>query len=476
MNNKYLTTPSCILAISLSLLNTAESQELTIDKISIVAQNDAISPLTPAQDMPMGQDPSGTTDSLLPEDDIVTGGDDDLFGTKGGGYVHPFLSVAGEYTDNLFNVFTNEKSNFLTTLSPGIWLAVPRTKEVPLAIAPNNTTAGGLQMALPDYEGFERYNAYLLGALDFKYYSENSDLNDYDANVEGFFKLNLKSGLSFQIIDHFTRSQDRFDVGNAIADNLRRYYSNIAIGDITWDITEKVGLKAEYSNFFLDYKEEIDNFLNRNDNALSLYGFYKYSLKTALFLEYKYIDVSYDTTERLDNEQNFLYAGMNWIVSAKTAFRFKAGYQTRDYKNDVINAISKNSENSNNDGLALELDVQYQITEKTNILLALHHEIDETDSTTALDKKILGGVFRYEQEFFENFIGMVDCTYENASYNQTIGTKREDNRYTIKPALQYIFSDWLMAELAYEWEKRDSTDEIYDYNTNTVSFSLNSAL
>ncbi len=453
----------------------------------VVAQNETV---LPAQDVPMGQGPAGSTDSLLPEDDTLSD-DGDLFGTKGGGYVHPFLSIAGEYTDNVFNVYRDEKSNFLTTLTPGIWLAFPQTKEVPLTIAPNNSTSGGLQIALPDYEGFERFNAYLLGALDFLYYSEYSDLNDYDFNIEGYLKYNLRSGLSFQIIDHYTRSQDRFDIGNLTGADLvstgdgevnkvdlivRRYYSNIAIGTIGWDITEKIGLKAELSNFFLDYNEVEDEFLNRDDNALSLYGIFTYSPKTSLFLEYRYIDISYDTDTYKDNEQDFIYGGINWIASMKTQVRLKAGYQTREYKDDVTELVSENSSESNTDGLAFELDIQYKVTQKTSTSLILHHEIDETDSYVALDKKVLGGVFRYNQEFSEDFIGMIDFTYENARYNQLIETERDDDRYIIRPALQYIFSDWLMAELAYTWEKRDSTDELFRYDSNTISISLNSAL
>lgn len=478
MKTKYLISSACILLLPPSFLNNANSQELTIDPIAIVAQNDTIAQTTPAADMPMGQGSSTTGGSLLPEDDVATGDDGDLFGTRGGGYVHPFLSIAGEYTDNLFNINTNETTNFLTTITPGIWFAIPRTKEIPLAIAPNNTSAGGMQMALPEYVGFERYSAYILGALDYKTYSADSDLNDYDTNLEGFFKLNLKSGLSFQIFDHYTRSQDRFDVGAASTESLRRYYSNIAMGNIIWDITEKVGLKAEYSNFYLDYNDAEDAFLNRDDNALSLYGFYNYSERTSLFLEYRYIEVRYaeDLATFKDNTQDFIYGGIDWTASEKTAIRFKAGYQKRDYDNDATNDASKNSENSNDDSIALELDVQYQVTEKTDVLLALYHAIEETDSTTALDKKVLGGRFHYNQEFFENFTGVFDLIYENAKYNQIVGPKRDDDRYSIRPALQYVFSDWLMAELAYKWEQRSSTDELFDYNTNTISFSLNSAL
>lgn len=478
MKAKYLLTPVCFLAISPLLTSAAFAQQLSIDPMTVVSDNMLIAEVTPTADMPMGQGPSESGDSLLPEDDMTLEGDEDLFGSRGGGYVHPFLSVGAEYTDNLFNIAVDEKTNWLTTITPGIWLAIPRTKEVPLAIAPTNTTAGGLQMALPEYKGFERYSAYLMGALNYKNYSYDSDLNDYDANAEGFFKFNLRSGLSFQVIDHFTRSQDRFDVGSATEEALRRFYSNIALGDILWDITEKVSLKAEISNFYLDYKEANDSYLNRDDNALSLYGYYNLSLRTALFLEYRYIEVNYDDElgSLKDNTQDFFYGGINWIASEKTSIHFKMGYQKRQYGDDAVEELSKNSETANNDDLSFELDVRYQVTDKTNLTLAAYQAIGETDSSIALDKKVLGGRFGYEQEFFENFIGTLGFTYENSQYNQIIGPKRDDDRYSIRPALQYIFNDWLMAELAYRWEDRSSTDEIFDYNTNTISFSLNSAL
>ncbi len=151
MKVKALITPACLLFVGPLLSNSAVAQGLSIDPMTVVADNSTIAQAGPAADMPMGQGPSGTDGSLLPEDDMTTGGDEDLFGTKGGGYIHPFLSINTEYTDNLFNINTNEQTNWLTTIVPGIWLAIPRTKEVPLAIAPTNSTAGGLQMALPQY-------------------------------------------------------------------------------------------------------------------------------------------------------------------------------------------------------------------------------------------------------------------------------------------------------------------------------------
>ncbi len=456
--------PSLFFAALLLSGTTVTAQELTVNKMDVVEN---------LPDMPMGQ----TTDtiSLLPEDEAGQQIDSDLFGTEGGGYAHPFISISGEYTDNLYNVDLDTTSNFLTTISPGIWFSVPRRKEVPLHVAPNNTSAGGLQTGLPDYESFDRINAYVLGALDYKMYSDDSDLNDWGGIGEGLFRYNLRGGLSLGIVDRFTRGQDRFDIGSSTAEQLRMYYSNIAIADADWLFTEKLRAKIEYSNFYLNYDDQIDEFMNRSDNSFSVYGFFNYSMKTALFLQYQYIDVSYDTADLKDNEQDFIYGGINWVSSAKTSFRFKAGYQQRTYKNSIVDALVEESDSVKNDGFALELAFQYKVTDKTGITLGASNKLEESDSYDALNKDVIAATFRYEQEFTERFTGTLSLLYENADYGMRDGSRDED-RYVVRPALQYVLKDWLMAEVSYMYDTRDSSDDYFDYSSNTISFSLNSAL
>jgi hypothetical protein len=482
MKHRYHVILSTLLFTCPLSAHASDSQWLNINKNIIIAQNDISATSAPiaapssGQDIPMGQGPENSQ-NLLPGNTQKNDADESLFGLPGGGYVHPFLSLGTEYTDNLFNINENKTSNFLTTITPGIWLAAPQLKEVPIAIMSNNTSPGGLQMAIPDYKGFDRYNTYLLGSTDFKYYSDDSDLNDYGANVEGLFKYNLRGGLSFRVVDRFTRGQDRFDAGNAYAtDKLRQYNSNIALSDIDWHFSEKLQAKIEYSNFLLDYKDATVDFLNRTDNTGSIYGIYNYSVKTALYMQYQYMDVSYDNSEMRDNTQNYIYGGINWKSSVKTSVNFKAGYQQRDYKNDAVDETIKAITNSNNGGLALELALQYQIREKTKVLLTLNHKIDESDSYSAFSKEIFGGVFHYEQQFTERIIGLCDFSYEHADYNQVFDYDRKDDRYVFRPAIQYVFRDWLMAELAYKFDTRSSSDDTYNYDTNIISLSLNTAL
>ncbi len=469
---KFPLTVCC--AASFLLSNTLHVQEALSNSIDLSSNSTGnmllASTTAPVTDMPMGQ-----SASPLPEN--IVSSDADLFGTPGGGYIHPFIGIEGLYTDNVYNVDSDHTSDFLTTISPGVWFSLPSRKEVPLALATNNTSAGGLQAALPEYEGFDRVNAYLIGGLNYKDYSKESHLSDWTAIVQGLFKYNLRNGLSFEVVDGYTRGEDRYDIGNSRPDDPRQFDSNLFSADVDWLFTEKLRAKIEYSNYFLNYDATLDEFMDRSDNAFALYGYYNYSIKTTLFLEYEFIDISYDSAELKDNQQNFFYAGINWDSTSKTAFTLKVGYQYRTYDNSQVEDAVDASDHINNDALALEFAFQYKVTDKTGLRLGVFHKLEETDTFNALDKTVFGGTLRYEQEITQRIQAICDLRYENADYGTYSGEpERDDHRYEIRPAVQYVFKDWLMAEVAYSYEARNSSDEFYDYDTNSISFSLNAAL
>lgn len=420
----------------------------------------------PVEDMPMGQTP-GKDVVLLPEETPVTG--EELFGEKGG-YWHPYITIGGEYTDNLFNVADDTTSSFIGRIAPGIWFSLPRTKQIPIEIEPHNTSPGGLEWMIKDYEGTDRYQAYALAGLDYRMYSEDSDLNDTDARLEGLFRYNMRGGLSLQVLDSFNYAQDDFGVGSATDDNLRRYTSNVVMGTADYQLTEKLRAKIDISNYILDYEESVNDIFDRTDNTLDLYGYYVYSPKTSFFLQYRFIDVAYDSEESKDNNQHYGYGGIKWDSTEKLAFRFKAGYQEREYEENSVSDAYDWS------GLALYFESLYRWTEKTNFSFDLYRRSEESDSGDAIDKIALGAVFNYHQEITEKLSADLDIRYEDYEYTQIDFSDRDDTRFYIRPALQYLFREWMMLELAYSFDKRDSTDETYDYDTNKVMLNLNFAM
>ncbi|MCF8056752.1 MAG: outer membrane beta-barrel protein [Desulfocapsa sp.] len=414
-----------------------------------------------------GRPAAGQEESLLPEDTAS-----EAYGSEGG-YIHPYISLSGEYTDNLFNVFEDEKSNFLTTISPGIWFALPRTKEVPITIISHNTSAGGLQHQLEEYsrDDFNRHNAYLLGALDFLFYSENSDLNETNGRVEGLYRYNMKNGLSLQILDLFERDTDRFDIGSVTRQTDRKYYSNLLGLMADWEISERLRAKVTYDNFYLDYDEDVDSFLNRGDDAFGFYGYLSYTEKSSFFINYDYVDVAYDdvTFSAKDNEQHFIYVGWDWASTEKTDLLVKLGYQKKNFDDNSVFT-------DNPDLFAFELQGEHDFTQKTKLITILSHKMEESDSYVASGKTVLAFWCNLSHEFSDRLSALIDLRFENEDYDQIIPIERDDDRFFIGPAVQYIFNDWFMGELAYSYETRSSTQELFDYKTNTFYLRLNFAL
>lgn len=454
------------------VLLSGNVQAIQIEKLIVIGASNAAPPATGAgavQEIPMGQS-AGDKVSLLPEDAQMTD-DDGIFGGKGG-YIHINAMVQGEYTDNLFNLDKKKTTNFLTTLSPAVWFSLPRKKEIPVSLATNNTSPGGLALQLKDYEGTDRYQAYALGGLDFKLYSTDSDLNTIDGLGEGLFRYNMRGGLSLMVVDRFTRNEDRFDVGSEFGVSENKFNSNIAMATADWNITEKLRAKFDYSNFNLGYDKDIDAFKDRIDNGFDLYGYFNFSVKTALFLEGKYLDVQYDTATQNDNHQKFIFGGIKWDTTDKVSLMAKAGAQNKEFENNQ-QTITKRSDYS---GLALDLQAVYKFSEKSKFSIDTYRTNEETDSTVASDKTILGATFGYKQKFSEKISGSFDAKYEDAEYTQLIVQDRDDTTFSLRPAAQYLFREWLMGEVSYRFEQRDSTDNLFDYQTNTFFANLKFAL
>ncbi|MFT5726119.1 MAG: hypothetical protein ACI8PB_000237 [Desulforhopalus sp.] len=455
----------CLLVPTAGNLHAADNRVIDINDIRIVAGPLPVEGIDTMQDMPMGQGDTKEV-SLLPEE--TSAADDNLFGIEGG-YFHPYVSLEGEFTDNLYNVDDDTTSNFLTTVSPGIWFTLPRKTIIPIEITPHNTAPGGLSLQVGDYDGTDRYQLYALAGTDLLFYSEDSDLNTADVGLEGMGRYNMASGLSLQLLDRYSLDHDDFGSGGATDENLREFQSNIVMGTADWDITEKLRFKTDLSNFYLDYEDSINDFLDRQDNTVDVYGIFNYSPKTSLFLEYKYTDVAYDTATDKDNNQNFYYGGVSWKTTEKVSLLFKAGLQQKEYDTEETSY-------SDSDNLALDLQILYRFTEKTQATLDLYHLNEESDSAAASEKEVFAVELGYTQKFTEKITGKLGLFYENADYNQLDGEDRTDDTFEVRPSVQYLFKDWLMSELGYSFEMDDSTDETFDYSTNSVFLSINFAL
>ena len=380
----------------------------------------------------------------------------DVFGSRTG-YVHPFMSVSMLGSDNINNTRDDEIGDWSTIYSPGIWLAVPRSNEARLSLVTSNTAPGGQNMFMEKTASFSRYQAYAFYGADIHEYHTHSELDTVKQAGEGFFQYNFRGGLSIDVFDKYIDSEDPMGTGDTTV--IDDFKNNLTGVTADYQISDKLRLRTDYSHFYLDYNLAASSGKDRDDNSYAGYVYYSYSPKTSLFLNYKYIDVSYDTNTSEDNEQHHYNIGLKWQPTEKTNLLA------------TIGMVDRSSDNAAGDdsGLAAELTATHELTAKSTLQVVAARKISEsTVSTAAYSTDSLFTVSLMEN-FSDKIAGIMAVTYSQNDFQENAGEiSRTDDLYSIAPSLRYMLKDWLMADLGYEYSERDSDIDTNDYKSNKL--------
>jgi polysaccharide biosynthesis protein VpsM len=430
----------------------------------LIAPESASDQEQPKQEVqiPVGQ----TKKEVLPEDGR-TGAE--VFGKKGG-FLHPFLLLEERYTDNLYYTESGKEDDFITTISPGLWLALPSNREKLLEMATTTTSPGGLKVSRIKPEATRRMQSYLLYSPEFVYYANHSSHDTVNHKAEGLFQYNFNMGLSLDFVDQFNISHEVND--NGISKRIDEYQDNIFNFLAVYDASERFRFRFDYSNYDLNYKDDINNFRDRTDNSFAAYIFYKFKPKTSLFAEYEFADIQYDTDSESDSTENRYYAGLEWDVTAKTNGRIKLGYIEKEF--DAAN-VDKQSD------FSIEIQGQHNFTPKRALKVIGFRKFNESDMIGAYASISTGISVAWLQRFTEKWSGTLNGSFTRDEYEglfvfRGITDEREDDIFSIAPALRYKFRDWMIFDLAYIYSKRDSNFGIFDYDNNTIFLRMDVSL
>lgn len=430
---------------------------------------------TTNEEPPIGQEKEETrTLSDEASADQAPGGQEriegDIFGQEGG-YIHPFLSITEMFSDNVYRTSDQTESGFSTIISPGVWIAVPRSREKILALNTRSYMPGGLVFDHEKNEFARRYQTYLLYRADIELNSAQEAENAVSHTGEGLIQYNFPGGLSIDLADQFLISHDSRGSGTSTVE-LDMFKSNLIDLVSTYDLSQKFKLRADYSNFDVQYDDSRNSFKDRMDNTLAGYLFYKYSPKTAFFTEYEYVDIKYDTDTIKDGAEHHVYGGMEWAMSAKSTGRIKAGYGIKEFDDPSIDGGRD---------FILELLAAHAFTTKTSITLRAMRGTTETriDETDYVLTHSLGCT--YLQRVTSKITASLDLSYTHDAYQgaMTVGDEtkeRTDDIYQISPALEYLFRKWLIGSAGYIFSERDSNLSFFDYVDNTFFVRLTVSL
>lgn len=387
-----------------------------------------------------------------------------LSGRKGS--FHPFLSIGGYYTDNLFNTRNDEESDWVSVVSPGFWVALPASHQQMMQVTTENSAPGGLEVSRFRDNVGRKFQAYALYRAEINELSDNSDQNHVNQRGEALLRYN-RNRLSFELLDVYQVDHDDYNTGDAGPGRLDKFHSNLLNTSVTFRLSPKFSLQGEYSHFMLDYNDPGNGDDDRKDNVYSIYTFYRLSEKLTTFLQYEHVNTEYDVDIRSDyNEDNF-YGGFKWDVTAKTKGRIKLGYGEKDYDDSSID---------NTDEFLIELRTDYRITPKTSIYLrALRKDYAANVSGTSniLTHRFYLG---YSQRIRAKLHARARLEYRLDDYDGGVAPQPEDDYYGFRFELGYTLQRWLNVSVGYAYRQRESNLSERDYTTNSVFIYLTAAL
>ena len=415
-----------------------------------------------AEDIPVGQAPeTEKTD----EDKGITA---DVFGDKGG-YFHPFLTVETIHSTNLFYTDTNESGGYTTTISPGIWIALPESREKLMSLSTSGAAPGGVEYSHMQADSSRRMQTYFLYSPSFVYYSNESKYNHTDHKVEGLFTYNFGFDLALEIFDQYNIKSNINDDG--IGRKLDEYQDNVFTVVASYSPSPKFTFRVDLSNYFIKFDKTINEFRDRKDNSVDFYVFYKFRPKTSFFVEYERTNIDYDHLSANDSNENRYYTGIDWEISAKSKGQFKLGWLEKNFDTN---------DNRDEEDFSMEAQIQHTFTPKSAMSLNAFQKYHETSMANSFFIKTQGVSGAFLLRFSQKWSGAINAsysrnTYEGSDLNGTV-SERRDNVFGIGPAVKFDAKKWLVFEGGFHYTTRNSNYSIYDYDNEIIYLRMKIAL
>lgn len=327
-----------------------------------------------------------------------------------------------------------------------------------LVVAPELTLAGIL--------GKQRFSAVYKG--EYAKYADNGDV-DYDdhdirlrADLDHSYRFTSRFDVRYQ-----DKHEDFGDVSNIFTNltEFNHYKQKDIYGRLVYGRQDSFGqLVFGLGTGSKDYDNNQQEYRSYDRDLATLAFYYRIAPRTRLLTEVVYQDFSYDpdnATADLDNEYVRYQAGVEWALTNQLEGTIKVGYQDRNYKLDTLNDIN---------GLAYEANVDYTPNTYTTITLGAKREsLDSSlegaggflrSSYTIAAKHALTELLKFDGQFYY------------AKDEGVFGGTREDERLFGKLGLLYSALYWVDVGINYSYEERDSTNDLADYQSNSINLTV----
>ncbi len=296
---------------------------------------------------------------------------------------------------------------------------------------------------------------------------KKADEFDYTEH-RGFFTAQTQATdrLLIGIDNLFWKTRDPANAdANSNAVDRFKYTLNNFTPHLTYKFGDKFGLGLKYTNLITDYQDDgPGQGEDSNENRGTLTFYYYFSPKTSFDLDYQYWERDYDKTTS-DYTSNQVMGNVNQQFNYFT-FTGGAGYHKRDFdqtlpSGDMDRFVWKLSVTGQNPPDAVGIP-------RSSMYISIGSNLNDSGSG-----ETYYNATRIDARFTHLFVEKINCTidawYQNSDYKTS---DREDDRWFISGAVDYLINDFISAGIEGGLEQRDSNESGRDFDNQFIMLNV----
>lgn len=356
--------------------------------------------------------------------------------------VHPYLILKETYSDNIYSVRDDKKSDFYTTIHPGVYLELPIRAHT-LSLTANLTDT--------------RYATYT---------SENS--TDYEISANGNFRLGNR--LAVKLWDNYNKGHEPRAYTSAASPTTEvvKFNDNIYGASVTYLLAQVSKLQVEYSHERLRFETANFEFRSRDEDLISGLIYNRIMPKTSIFAGYDFKQVRF-VDKNLDNNVHRGYIGFLWEASARSNATIKGGFLLKKFEDTAKDKIFT---------WTASADIKYDFNDRTTLTLIGKRDVNEA-AIEGTRYYILTGIYTaLTHNFLDRLNGVARLSYqveENSDIVPGDPIIRIDKTWLAGLGLRYFMRRWLELALDYSYRIKRSNIATYDNDENLVSLTIQAA-
>lgn len=373
--------------------------------------------------------------------------------------LHPSMGVAEMYTDNVFRTNGNRRSDFFTTLAPGIQAQLP--------------FSSGRHVFVADY----RSN------IQFYHRTPSNDVQDQTAS--GRLKFNFPWGLRADLQgEHKLGHDPRGSAVDLLALEVNKWTTNGFTGELGYQ-GGQVGaiFTAQTLRWdFLNNNQAIFRDRLTNYAGLTLLG--NVSPKTALVVNFSAIQNIYDQNKNLDSTIYTASSGARWDVTGKTTGEVLVGYQLLKFNNapvdqqgPILSLFNREQGKDSAPSLFVSGRLAWKPTSGLELTVQPYRSIQQTVFLGTFFFTATGVNLSAVQRLTTRMDATLNAGFEKDRFDSSgstgaTGSTRSDTLKNVALGLNYRAVKWLGMGIQYVFEDRTSNIDTFTYQANTFMFSL----